>query len=465
MLTLWRRPNRRNSQPLPLLKKLFWLYFLLLVFEGALRKWILPHYSAPLLLIRDPVGFWIIWEAYRTRKWPQKWSALIGVLTLATLSLCVVQMIFNTDPWFVEIYGLRSYLLPFPVAFIMGENLDADDFRRFGLCILWLLLPLTGLELAQYLAPPTGWLNAGAYANASQIIYAGGHARASGTFSYDVGPINFNALAGAFILYGFVSEKFAKKWLLWAALFALILSVPLIGARTLVYELGAEVICFAIAASFGISQFTKAIKIVVPILIIGVAISYVPIFRDASSTLSTRFSQASTSEGDTQQVLMARVLDPFVKKLDPSNYSNGWIGVGMGRGAAAIAKLLVGTPEFLTGELEVDRVMNEFGPIFGLAFIVFCTFLAAILLGKALSRARNHEPLPLLLAPAMLACLLIGVLEQPTEQGFMVFTLALSLAATRLTGVAGLPVQVSNVRWQRPLSSPSPRPRRPLSNS
>jgi hypothetical protein len=160
---------------------------------------------------------------------------------------------------------------------------------------------------------------------------------------------------------------------------------------------------------------------------------------------------------------MARVLDPFVKKLYPSNYSNGWIGVGLGRGAAAIAKLLVGTPEFLTGELEVDRVMNEFGSIPGLAFIVFCTFLAAILLGKALSRARSHEPLPLLLAPAMLACILVGVLEQPTEQGFMVFTLALSLAAIRLTGVAGLPVPLSAVRWQRPLSSP--RPRRRLSNS
>ncbi len=135
----------------------------------------------------------------------------------------------------------------------------------------------------------------------------------------------------------------------------------------------------------------------------------------------------------------------------------------MGRGAAAIAKLLVGTPDFLTGEAEGDRVMNEFGPIPGLAFIVFCTFLAAILLGKALSRARSHEPLPLLLAPAMLACILVGVLEQPTEQGFMVFTLALSLAAIRLTGVAGLPVPLSAVRWQRPLSSP--RPRRRLSNS
>ena len=45
---------------MPLLKKLFWLYFLLLIFEGALRKWIVPQLSAPLLLVRDPVALWII---------------------------------------------------------------------------------------------------------------------------------------------------------------------------------------------------------------------------------------------------------------------------------------------------------------------------------------------------------------------------------------------------------------------
>ncbi len=41
---------------MPLLKKLFWAYFLLLIFEGALRKWILPQFSAPLLLVRDPIA-------------------------------------------------------------------------------------------------------------------------------------------------------------------------------------------------------------------------------------------------------------------------------------------------------------------------------------------------------------------------------------------------------------------------
>ena len=63
---------------MPLLKKLFWLYFLLLIFEGALRKWILPQFSAPLLLVRDPVALWIIIEAYRTNKWPERWSIVIG---------------------------------------------------------------------------------------------------------------------------------------------------------------------------------------------------------------------------------------------------------------------------------------------------------------------------------------------------------------------------------------------------
>ncbi len=36
-----------------ILKKGIWLYFFLLLFEGALRKWVLPSLSAPLLIVRD----------------------------------------------------------------------------------------------------------------------------------------------------------------------------------------------------------------------------------------------------------------------------------------------------------------------------------------------------------------------------------------------------------------------------
>src|SRR5215472_15674993 len=99
------------------LKKLFWLYFVLLIFEGALRKWVAPHeLSAPLLIIRDPVSVWIIWEAYRTHKWPHRWSAMLALLTVLMVGLFLVQSIGGAR-LIVGLYGLRSYLLPFPVLF------------------------------------------------------------------------------------------------------------------------------------------------------------------------------------------------------------------------------------------------------------------------------------------------------------------------------------------------------------
>src|SRR6185312_8825242 len=149
----------------------------------------------------------------------------------------------------VAIYGLRSYLLPFPVAFIMGENLDMEDLRKFASFTLWILLPMTALEVAQYLSPPSSWFNAGAYRGAKQIRSVGDHVRASGTFSFDVGAIDLAALAAAFMIYGLVDNKFVRnKWLLWAAGVATVLSVPVIGARTLVFELAGVLGCVVIAA-------------------------------------------------------------------------------------------------------------------------------------------------------------------------------------------------------------------------
>ena len=96
-VTEWR--GRTNSTPrMPLLKKLFWLYFMLLFFEGALRKWVMPQLSAPLLLVRDPVALLIIWEAYRTHKWPRQWSAVCGILAAALIALCFIQMIAGDNP-------------------------------------------------------------------------------------------------------------------------------------------------------------------------------------------------------------------------------------------------------------------------------------------------------------------------------------------------------------------------------
>ena len=42
------------------IKIAIWLYFFLWIFEGALRKWVLPSLATPLLIVRDPIAIFII---------------------------------------------------------------------------------------------------------------------------------------------------------------------------------------------------------------------------------------------------------------------------------------------------------------------------------------------------------------------------------------------------------------------
>ena len=52
------------------IKKLIWVYFILLLSEGALRKWFLPSLSQGLLIIRDPIAIWIYYLCYAKGVFP-----------------------------------------------------------------------------------------------------------------------------------------------------------------------------------------------------------------------------------------------------------------------------------------------------------------------------------------------------------------------------------------------------------
>jgi hypothetical protein len=419
------------SPRMPLLKKLFWLYFLLLIFEGALRKWVLPQLSTPLLLVRDPVALLIIWEAYRTHKWPRQWASVVGILAAGILILCSIQLVAGENPWFVALYGLRSYLLPFPVAFIMGENLDWEDLRKYGLCILWLLLPLTALEVAQYRADPSSILNTGASLGSTQLLYAGGHVRASATFSYVTGPVSYLPIAAAFIFYGVVDDKFAKRWLLYAASVALLIAIPVTGSRTLVVLLMTVLACVVVAAMFGVSQLASALKAVVVLTVVAALVSQLPIVAESMNTFRERLAFASGAEGNTEDTIGLRVTGPLIQAIEESFSGEQWYGAGIGFGSNAAATLLTGRTQFLAGEGDFGRVIFEFGPLFGFAFEIFRFMLAVMIIGKALSRVREHQPLAWFLVPSLFPLLVFGTLEQPTIQGFTVIALGFSLTALK----------------------------------
>jgi hypothetical protein len=450
-LTRMRRQSASKGQAalvqrMPLLKKLFWAYFLLLFFEGALRKWLLPQYSGPLLLVRDPIAILIIWEAYRTHKWPRQWSATIMTLTVGLLALCFLQVAVGENVWFIALFGLRSYLLPFPVAFIMGENLDSDDLRKFATWTLWLLFPLTALEVLQYNSSPTSFWNAASYRGTEQLAYSAGHVRASATFSYVTGPMGYLPLAAAFIFYGLATPKLEKRKLLWAASGALVLAIPLSGSRTIVFMLAAVLGCVGIAALFGVSQFVNSLQLILGMLFVALLVSRLPVFSEASDTLVQRFTESAGVEGGTtQQSLLLRVVDPVTATIEDSLSNNNWLGRGMGYGSSAIAQLVTGQATFLLSEVEFPRVVGEFGWPGGFAFMLFRWGLELIIIVRAIGRTRQREPLALLLIPVTLNTLANGTLEQPTVQGFMVMSIAFSFAAIKKTR-ASVPAPLAPIR-------------------
>ena len=78
-------PKEAQEKAAGTVRKLLWVYFWLLLLEGALRKWIVPQLSNPLLVIRDPFVLAIYYYALRAHVFPRNgWT--ISLLILGALS-------------------------------------------------------------------------------------------------------------------------------------------------------------------------------------------------------------------------------------------------------------------------------------------------------------------------------------------------------------------------------------------
>src|SRR6202022_5134648 len=78
--------SEHSDSSLRSIRLLIWLYFWLLLWEGALRKWVFPSWSTPLLLVRDPVLLLAYTLALAKGIFPFNRFGLVAIL-LAALSL------------------------------------------------------------------------------------------------------------------------------------------------------------------------------------------------------------------------------------------------------------------------------------------------------------------------------------------------------------------------------------------
>jgi hypothetical protein len=417
-------------------RQLIWLYFWLLLIEGALRKWAMPRYSNPLLLVRDPVMLGIYFYALRAHVFPKNFWMFslwcIGVLSLIASIVSLYPYIPVTPMFAVTLYGFRSNVFHLPLIFIMGSVFDEEDVKKFGWWIIILTIPMSVIMAMQFEASPDSFINRTAgLGEAEQLTTGGGKIRPPGTFSFTSGPVFYMSLAAAFLIYGALTRKVYRNWLLLIGSGALVLGIIVSGSRSVVVAV--LLVVFSVIAILAVrpkavNQFGRTLLIVV---IGALIVTRVPIFKEGAHILSDRFTESAQATDTTiTGGMIERVVSGFTEGF---KYIDKFpiFGYGIGIGTNVGGRILMGRAAFLLAENEWSRVLAESGPILGLAFLVWRTLLTLQLGRLSFEALRRESLLPILIFSSGFAVLLNGQLGQPTTLGFAAFVNGLCLAATR----------------------------------
>lgn len=433
--------NSPENTTIQNIRRLIWLYFWLLLFEGALRKWVLPQLSNPLLIVRDPVVILIYLLAIRARVLPMNgWVLSLGAIGLLSFAVSFVPLWPYLPPsriLLVAGFGLRSNFLHLPLIFVMARVLRVEDVKRFGWWTLILVGPMALLMIGQFRAAPDSFLNRTAGGEGEMMIAALGKVRTAGTFSFVVGVVAYFALATAFLIWAALRRGIYQNWLIYAAASALAIGTAVSGSRSVVAACAvviASLVAILVLKPEAMNRFGQLLLVA---LVLGFIVTRTPIFKEGFNVLSTRFNEvAEATEKSVGAGAYERISGDF-KESWRAFTKAPFLGYGLGIGTNGGARFLTGRSMFLLSEGEWSRLFLESGPVLGLAFVIWRLGIVVYIGLLCLRSVKQNNVLPLLLFSSGFASMVNGQFGQPTILGFAVFVAGLSLAARREEEVAG----------------------------
>lgn len=415
-----------------LLKRGVWLYFYLLIFEGALRKWVFPELANPLLIVRDPLAIWLLVMVLQQNIW--KPNRYVIIMWLITVGAFILSMLAGHGNVAVALYGVRITAIHFPVLFIIGHLLDKEDVIKMGKVLLWLNLAMTVLVALQFFSPQTAWVNKGIGGDVegSGFTGGGGFKRVPGTFSFTSGLTKFYSLVTAFLFYFWISREREKisKFLLISSSVALLVAIPLSISRTVLFQVVLAFLFMLAVTGKDLKVITRIAGVLVTGLFLFLFLSSFTFFETASEALSKRFVLANRAEGGLEGTLIDRFLGGMWSAvIDPQ--VSFW-GLGLGMGTAVGTQLLTGERHgYLIAEGEWGRLIGEMGFFLGLAVILIRASLVVELLRKAWAAVDRKNLLPWMLLSFGALNILQGQWAQPMNLGFTILIGGLIIAALK----------------------------------
>ena len=412
------------------IKTAIWLYFLLWLFEGALRKWIVPGLATPLLIVRDPIAVYIIIKAINLNvKFLNPYVVLSTIFTLLGLAITLT---FGHGNLFVGLYGARIMMLHFPLIFIIGSVFSKADVLKLGRVMLALNILVTLIVYFQFTSPQSAFINIGIGGEGSAgFSGAMGYFRPSGTFSFTTGLSIFYAAVSVFVFYFWFSKDYCSKILLYASTITLVIALPLTISRGAV--VGVLIVgLFAIMAS--VTSSKMLLKIIISCIafyfIILFLQEYSSIFNLSSEVFMSRVDTAnkSSSGGGIKDSILLRMFNDFMKPI-VDLFNQPLFAGNLGMGTNAGAKMLTGKVHFLISESEFGRLAGEQGIIFGGGLIFLRIFFAANMAIQSWKLPKEEKLLPFILCGAACAAMAQGQWAQPTNLGYAICMAGLVMAS------------------------------------
>ncbi len=293
----------------PAMRMALWLsilFLVLLVYDGAIRKWLLPSHERYVYLLKDVVLLSTGSLMLLSRKWTLNDFLLPKVFLIPFFLYSFYVLTTALNPklpnFLVGVWGIKNHLFYSLIAFAMvlsGRKVFEvfDSVRRL---LPWIVLPVCAVALVQTSSPVDSLWNdpvrGGQFyvANMSNNLV-----RTSATFSYITGfawYLQGMTLLAAALLF----RRKGLDWLLILCGTMLLIALPTNGSRSVIVVLVASclILVSALWAS-GVIKTAQVVKIGFGLCVFGL-LSYVA-YPDAWGALVHRFLTSHTTPGDSSR--------------------------------------------------------------------------------------------------------------------------------------------------------------------
>ena len=412
-----------------LIRYSFAVYLLLVLFDGVLRKWLLPSLSSPILVARDLVAIPTIAYALWQRRFAWNWFVVATVCCTVLAFASAVTIAHGSIP--VGLYGARIYLFHLPLIFVYAEALTPDDLERFKKLFLYLALPSLAIAMWQFYSPQSAWINRGVGGDMEGSGFSGGalgRFRPAGLYAFTAANVEFWSVAACVVVSCWLEERKRNRLLMATATLAILGAAPILVSRTYILQLGI-ISAFAFSTVVLKPAYLRGVLVAAAGLTVVLALLLqFEFFQGAIDVMATRFTLASEAEGTIGTTVVDRVFGgkalAFVNQFDLPFY-----GAGLGAASNFGSLQLTGQIQYLYGEEEWVRITSEFGLALGIVIISLRVLLSCVLLWRGFLAIRRGKPFPWILMSFGFLFIASAILSTPATLGTCVVIATVVCAA------------------------------------